>query len=122
MHRIAFALALASSCLTPVAARAQDTPAEKSEVATPPAEASPTAEEATAPTDQAPLMMNEFTLGVQWVGGKNTGLFGRYNGLTYEGLDVIGGFRIRHRDPGDSGKTFYYDVSGTNLVLQTGRR
>lgn len=136
MHRIAFVLALASSCLTPVAAIAQDTGAAKSEDAPPTDKASPTTNEATAPTGEAPattadetaaetpepVTTNEVTLGAQWVSGTNTGLFGRYNGLTYEGLDLIGGFEFRHRDPGDSGNTFYYDFSGTNLLFQTGHR
>src|SRR5689334_4100932 len=111
MQRIAFALALASSSLTPVAAIAQDTATTKSEeataqdsaVAAPAKDATaqtgqtPPADESAAPADQPPPpTTSEVTLGAQWVGGKNTGLFGRYNGLTYKGLDLIGGFALRH--------------------------
>lgn len=133
MHRIAFAVALATSCLTPVAAFAQDAgsavpqtaapstqaTAPATEGATPSAESTPAAEEAT-PLPPELFTTNEITFGLQWVGGTNTGLFGRYNGLTNEGLDLIGGFEFTHRDPGDSGNTFWYDLTGTNLVVQTG--
>ena len=122
MHRIAFALALASSCLTPVAAMAQDTGAQAPEATTQAEAASSTATEETKPEDAVSPTTNEVTLGAQWVGGKNTGLFGRYNGSTYEGFDLLAGFEFRHRDPGDSGKTFYYDFTGSNLLLQTGHR
>ena len=136
MHRIAFAIALASSALTPVAAAAQNTGTPEPEGVSPTGEASTeakpdvtpaeeaasAAKEDTAPADEALPEPNEVTLGVQWVGGKNTGLFGRYNGLTYEGLDLVGGFAFRHRDPGDSGSTLFYDFSASDLLLQTGRR
>ena len=136
MHRIAFALALATSCLTPVAAVAQSTGTAQPEETKPTPEASPATTEVTAPAEEAAAASseeaapaeelawttNEFTLGMQWVGGSNTALFGRYNGLTYEGLDFIGAFELSHRDPTDSGSTFYYDAVGSNLVLQTGNR
>lgn len=136
MHRIAFAIALASSALTPAAAMAQNTgaaepegvgptveasPAAK-EDATPAEDAAPATQEEAAPSDEAFPESNEVTLGVQWVGGTNTGLFGRYNGLTYEGVDLVGGFLLRHRDPADSGRTSYYEIRGSDLVVQTGRR
>ena len=70
------------------------------------------------PSDQ----LSEFTLGTQWVGGANTGQYGRYNGFTQQGVDVLLGFTVRKRDPWNSGSTWYYDVSGINLDIQTGDR
>jgi hypothetical protein len=135
MKRIVFALALASSSLFPVAAMAQSTGTAQPEEAKPTPEASPATTEVTAPAEQAATASeeaapaeevdsttNEFTLGMLWVGGDNTGLFGRYNGLTYEGIDLVGAFELSHRDPADSGSTFYYGLVGSNLVLQTGNR
>ena len=122
MHRIAFALALATSCLTPVAAMAQDTGSQQPEgtaaQATEPVAAAP---ETAAPDKPEAPTNNEITLGTQWVRGSNTGLFGRYNGQTFKGVDLIAGFRFTGRDPGDSGNTFYYDVRAVDLLLQTGR-
>ncbi len=122
MHRIAFALALASSSLTPVAAMAQDTVAEDPKATAPTEDVSPTPDETTAPAEPELFTTNEVTLGALWVTGKNTGLFGRYNGMTNEGLDLIGSFVLSHRDPGNSGSTFYYDFTGSNLLVQTGNR
>ena len=122
MHRISFAIALASSCLTPVAAMAQDSGAGQPQGTTEAGEAPPATTEATGTEAPESFTTNEVTLGTQWVGGTNTGQFGRYNGLTYKGLDILGGFELKHRDRGDSGKTFYYDFTGTNLILQTGHR
>ena len=136
MHRVAFLLGLAaSSCLTPVAAIAQDT-AGQSQPAAPASQASPATTEVAAPADAAApttteeatpaieLSPNtkEVTLGMQWVSGKNTGLFGRYNGLTNEGFDLFAGFEFKGRDSWDSGKTFYYDFTGSNLLFQTGHK
>jgi hypothetical protein len=122
MHRIAFAIALATSCLTPVAAMAQDTGEQATDVAAPTDDAAPATDEAVPPEEPFAPTTFEFTFGAQWVDGTNTGLFGRYNGLTNEGLDLIGGFALRHRDPTDLGGTFYYDLIGSNLLLQTGHR
>jgi MtrB/PioB family decaheme-associated outer membrane protein len=141
MKRIVFALALASSSLFPVAAMAQETAAQEPESSAPgeaaqePESSAPAESTAEAAQDSAtevaqgsdtgptePFTTNEVSLGALWVSGENTGLFGRYNGLTYEGLDLIGSFVLSHRDPGDSGRTFYYEIRGTDLLLQTGRR
>lgn len=98
MQKLTFcAVALSGVCLLPFAAMAQDN---------------------TAP----PTQLNEISLGMQWVGGTNTGLYGRYNGFTTQGFDVLGGFVFQNRDPWDSGKTFYYNVTGLNLDFQTGDR
>jgi len=67
-----------------------------------------------------PLQINEMSVGTQWVGGHNTGQYGRYNGFTTGGLDVLLGFAVKKRDGWNSGDTFYYDVSGLNLDFQTG--
>lgn len=92
-----FAAALTSVCLSPLAATAQDQ---------------------TAP----PTQSTEIDLGAQWVGGSNTGLYGRYNGFTEQGFDVLDGFSVQNRPAWDSGKTFYFDVTGLNLDFQTGNR
>lgn len=109
-----YAAALASVCLLPFAAMAQDNGFDIS--------AAPAAQpEAAAATSPAPPL-NEISLGMQWVGGTNTGLYGRYNGFTERGLDVLGGFTFQNRDPWDTGNTFYYNVTGINLNFQTGDR
>ena len=106
MHRIAFAIALASSALTPVAAAAQNTGAPEPEGVSPTSEASTEAKpdvtpaeeaasaanEDTPPADEALPEPNEVTFGVQWVSGKNTGLFGRLNNLP--ALDHAEGNRL----------------------------
>ena len=96
------AVALASTCLLSPAAMAQDSSSAP----------------ATAPSTQ----YGEFTIGTQWVGGSNTGQYGRYNGFTEHGLDTVLGFTVQKRDPWASGNTFYYKVTGLNLDFQTGNR
>lgn len=120
MQRIVFALALGSSCLTPVAAMAQETGAAKEAQGTAPENSAAQDAQDTSADVAEPFLTNEVTLGALWVTGENTGLFGRYNGLTNEGFDLIGSFAFSHRDPGDSGKTFFYDFTGTNLLVQFG--
>ena len=66
--------------------------------------------------------LDQFSLGMQWEGGSNTGLYGRYNGFTEQGLDVLGDFTVQRRDAWDSGKTWYYDFTGINLNFQTGNQ
>jgi MtrB/PioB family decaheme-associated outer membrane protein len=95
-----FATALASVCFLPVTAMSQD---------------AGSSQPSSAPTD-----FTEFTLGTQWVGGTNTGEFGRYNGLTQQGMDALFGFTVQKRAAWDSGDTFYFDLTGTDLNFQTG--
>lgn len=98
-------------CLQPVAVMAQAAPAPQ------PATASAAAPPQPAATSKS---SDQFSLGTQWVGGSNTGLYGRYNGFTQQGMDVLGDFSVQRRDAWDSGKTWYYDFTGTNLNFQTG--
>lgn len=67
-----------------------------------------------------PIVQKEISIGVLYSGGHNTGLYGRYNGLTTTGVDVTLGFDLLQRDAWASGKTAYFEASGTNLLLQTG--
>lgn len=67
-----------------------------------------------------PLNMQEFSIGTQWVGGHNTGQYGRYNGNTYNGFDVQLGFDVLHRAAPNADKPTYFSVSGANLDFQTG--
>lgn len=107
-----YAAALTTVCLLPLTAMAQD---DGFDISAAPVQPQQTETAATRP-------LGEFTLGTQWVGGTNTGLYGRYNGFTNEGFDVLFGFKFGKRDAWDSGDTFYYDVSGINLNFQTGNR
>jgi outer membrane protein OmpA-like peptidoglycan-associated protein len=100
------AVALASSCLAPLAAFAQA-----------PASAG----------SQAPVIAiggtpfsGEVGFGVMGVMGQNADQAGRYNGLNTTGVDVLGNFDLIGRDPWNSGGTRYYDFYGDNLVFQTG--
>ena len=108
-----YAAALTTVCLLPLTAMAQDDGFDIS--------AAPSQPQAAA-TSPATQPLGEFTFGAQWVGGTNTGLYGRYNGFTEQGFDVLFGFKVQKRDAWDSGDTFYYDVSGINLNFQTGDR
>src|ERR1039458_3821012 len=63
---------------------------------------------------------NEFEFGLMGVGGKNPDQAGRYNGLTTTGVDAIGQFDFSGASPWDSGKTWYYNFTGENLVFQGG--
>ena len=110
MQKLTFcAVALTGTCLLPPVAMAQDSSSA----------ASPTQ---TVAATSSPALFSEFTLGTQWVGGANTGQYGRYNGFTEQGLDVLLGFTVQKRDPWDSGDTFYYTFTGLNLNFQTGNR
>lgn len=96
------AVALASTCLLSPAAMAQDS--------------------SSAPATAGNTYVGELTLGTQWVGGSNTGQYGRYNGFTDRGADMMFGFNFQKRDPWDSGNTFYYKFTGLNLDFQIGNQ
>lgn len=108
-----YAAALMGVCLVPLAAMAQNDSFDVSDVP---------ANEQTQAAAPVSVPLNEVSLGFAWVGGTNTNLFGRYNGFTEQGFDILGDFRFQKRDPWDSGDTFYYKVTGTDLVYQTGNR
>ena len=63
---------------------------------------------------------NEIEFGVMGVVGKNPDQAGRYNGLTTNGINAIGQFDFSGSSPWDSGRTWYYNFTGENLVFQTG--
>lgn len=105
------AAALTSVSLLPIAAHAQY---DTSDIA-----ATSNQSSATVATSK-PLDQVDF--GFQYVGGHNTYLYGRYNGFTEQGLDLVGDFIFRDRDAWDSGSTWFYDVEGTDISLQTGDR
>ncbi len=62
----------------------------------------------------------EFGIGVMGVVGRNSDQAGRYNGLNTTGVDAIGEFNFHRSSPWDSGGAEYYNFSGDNLVLQSG--
>ena len=104
------AIALATSCLAPLAAFAQSGPAA------PVSGAAPAISIGGTPFTG----MAEF--GLMGVAGTNPDQYGRYNGLNTTGLDVVGKFELNGGDPWDSGGIRYYHIEGDNLVFQTGNR
>jgi len=84
------------------------------------------AADAPAKKRAAPLYSNEVGVGIQEVWGSNAAQYGRYNGFTTEGVDLLGQFGLHWRGgwwrAGDANAldTSYYDFTGENLVLQTG--
>jgi hypothetical protein len=94
------AAALASVLLLPIAAAAADG--------------------ATDNATAVPDTVSEISIGMQAVGGANTGLYGRYNGFTTQGLDALVDFTDQKRDAWDSGGAFYFNFSGSDLDFQTG--
>lgn len=103
-HNTLRAIALATSCLVPLAAFAQ------SAMAASPAAADPAAKP----------YSGEIQIGIGGLAGTNPDQFGRYNGLNTKGLDLFGAFHFNYRDPWDSGGTRYYQLDGDNLVYQAG--
>ena len=97
------AIALATTCLAPLAAFAQ-------------APAAPALAVGTVP------ITGEVGVGVMGVMGNNPDQAGRYSGLNTDGIDIIGNFDLSGRSPWDSGGTRYYELVGNNLVFQTGNR
>jgi hypothetical protein len=101
------ALALSTAFWVPFAAMAQTAPA-------------PTPVPAIPDALLKPMSSSEISVGMQWLGGRNTGQYGRYNGFTTNGLDILLGFSVEKRDAWNSGNTSYFNVSGLNLDIQTG--
>jgi len=101
------AIALASSCLAPLAALAQ-APAPAAD-----AQASPLA------IGGMPIT-GEVGFGVMGVMGQNANQAGRYTGFNTTGVDLLGNFDLTGRDPWYSGGTRYFELNGENLVLQPG--
>jgi len=112
------AIALATTCLAPLAAYAADD-----------FDVAPAAEPAAATASQAPLTIGgmpftgEIQIGVGGVMGSHPDQAGRYNGLNTGGVDVsLGEFNVNGRSPWDSGGMRYYTLTGSNLIFQTSDR
>jgi len=102
------AIALATSCLAPLAALAQTA-----------APASPLAPDISI--GGSPIS-GEVGFGLLGQLGRNPDEFGRYNGFNTNGLDVLGNFDLGGGSPWYSGDTRYYEFWGDNLNFQTGNR
>lgn len=106
------ATALASTCLVPLVAFADDFNLEP--VPPPAAGAAPGVAIGGTP------FTGDVELGVMGVVGNNPNQAGRYTGLNTNGFDVLGQFDLHSRPPWNSDGTRYYDFTGDNLVFQTG--
>lgn len=105
------AIALATSCLTPMAAFAQS-------AGSAPASTSAPAENTIGGTP----FTGTIEFGLMGVGGTNPDQYGRYNGYNTSGLDVGANFDIIGRDAWNSGGTRYFEIQGDNLIFQTSNR
>lgn len=111
------ALALSTTCLVSPVAVAQSAGTSPT---------APAANDALPPVPDIPAALKmptdikELTIGTQYISGRNTGQFGRYNGLTNGGFDIGVGFDVLHRDAFDASQPFYYSLTGRNLDIQTG--
>lgn len=82
--------------------------------------------DAAAPALSSPQYNNEVGVSVQDVVGRNTAQFGRYNGFTTQGIDLLGEFGLHWRggrwDARDASAldTRYFDLTGDDLVYQSG--
>jgi MtrB/PioB family decaheme-associated outer membrane protein len=96
------AVALAGVCLAPLAAAAQnfDLGGAGDASATPAKEYS-----------------NEIDVGVRYQSNTSP-VFGRYTGNDSKGFGSLGGFHLKGGDAPDSGNTFFYEATGTNLDFQ----
>jgi MtrB/PioB family decaheme-associated outer membrane protein len=99
------AIALATTCLAPLAAFAQNS-----------------APAAGGMVIGGTPFTGEIGIGVMGVMGNNPDQAGRYNGLNTSGIDFVGNFDLGGRSAWDSGATRYYELIGNNLVFQTGDR
>ena len=93
------AVALASVCLAPLAAVAQDFDADA----------------APAATAQAPAYDNEIELGLRGSSAGGNGQFGRYNGQISPGITGTAGWAITGRDDPKSGSTRYFNFTGKDV-------
>ncbi len=100
-HKLA-AIALAGTCLAPLAALGQTAPSETKY--------------------EGVLFTGDIGIGVGGVFGNNTGEAGRYSGYNVPGFDATGEFHLHGGDAWDSGGTRYYELDGDRLTLQTGNQ
>jgi len=100
------AVALASVCLAPLAANAQESDFDVGSTA------------AVAPAAPA-IYDNEAELGIR-TQSQTSGVFGRYNGQVSAGAFVFGNFKLQSRDDWKSGNTQYFSLVGKNLDFGDG--
>ncbi|MBF0562040.1 MAG: hypothetical protein HQL37_08470, partial [Alphaproteobacteria bacterium] len=109
------ATALASMCLAPFAAVAQDEGGFELSDAKPSAQGAP----AEAAAQPAATPSNEVNVGV--TGQSSTSaVFGRYNGRYSEGATYGGDVRLRGRDDWQSGTNSFYDFNARDLNFGMG--
>lgn len=109
------AVALATTCLTPLAAFADDFnlgPATPATGAAAPA--------ASGSTVGGMPFWGSIELGIMGVVGDNPNQAGRYNGLNTNGIDGYANFSLTARSPWTSDGARYYNFTGDNLVFQGG--
>lgn len=110
------AIALATTCLVPLAAYADDFSVEET-----PAEKAPSA--GPAITIGGLPVTGSVGLGIMGVGDGNNNLAGRYNGMNTSGFYIgITDLDVQARSAWDSGDGQYYELNGTNLMFQPGTR
>ncbi len=63
---------------------------------------------------------NQIGIFIQGVTGTNTNQYGRYNGFTTKGVDVLAEFDLHGSQKWDSGETRYWEFSGSGLNFQSG--
>jgi hypothetical protein len=110
------AIALATTCLVPLAVPLAAFAADDDFSVTPSA---PAPDVSIPQPNQAPFT-GFIDLGLGGLAGRNAGQAGRYNGFNTTGFEALGAFDIGHRDFWNSGGTRYWDFSGSNLNFQTG--
>jgi hypothetical protein len=110
-------IALATTCLSPLAAFAAD---PEPNAGTPTAGAATPAPGAGSVPLAGVSFNGEIGLGVMGVMGRDADQAGRYSGLNTTGADGVAEFYLYGRSPWDSGQTQYYILTGDNLVYQGG--
>lgn len=123
-------LLVAAACLAPLVTFAADeaggNPSNAPYNQTAPGDMSAAPEPGAAAKESSPQYNNEVGVSIQDVVGRNIGQFGRYNGFTTEGIDLLGNFGLHWRggrwDATDARAldTSYYNFTGEGLVFQSG--
>ena len=138
MKRLLIAALFTTTCLLPLAARAEDPGAGSDAQSTPQKDApqkdggdfsieQPAPQKdggefgiEAAPEKKAPppTYTNEISVGGAYVSDRSA-RFGRYTGLSDQGPYAVGSFLLRGRDEWNSGGTRYWDFEGANLGLDS---
>lgn len=112
------AVALATTCLAPLAAYADDFSVEAT-----PADNAAAAPAAPVITIGGLQVTGAVGFGIMGVGDGNNNLAGRYNGLNTSGAYFgITDLDLKARSAWDSGQGQYYELQGDNLMFQPGTR